>query len=225
MFNSLLRWAFTGVLAAVAAQTASASFIVGVADSNTCAPFACPGGATEYQQLYAASAFPAALTISGLTFIQGNQYGAALSDGTFTVRLSTVSVDPLDLSGFIPVGFDNTQLFSGPLPAFIPFFSSFTLGGQQFSYNPTNGNLLLDVLISGATTDFNPFVNGFFPAQRPPESSVVFSSFMNSPLFISGLGVGLVTQFETVPEPSSQTLLLLAGAVSLLIFRRRVYRG
>ena len=209
---------------------ASAGVVVGAPpdpDGGTCLPFACPSlfGVTECQQLYAASDFPGSLSVTGLTFFLASSIsGSSLSNGTFSLALSTVTASVSTFSSLIAVGSDNTQLFSGALPTSEPLGASFTLGGGNFSYNPANGNLLLDVLISGATTAGEVFLD-----ER--HTTTVFSRATNG----SGTGptsVGLLTQFETGPEPPSSVPeipepsslpLVIAGALGLLGFGRFHY--
>jgi hypothetical protein len=159
---------------------------------------------SHYQQVYAAQDFPGALAITALTFFH-TQFPdrSALSKATYTLSLSTVSANVLTFNSLINVGADNAQLFNGPLPASAPVGSSFTLGGGSFSFDPSKGNLLLDIVISAGE-------DGDVPLDSRSAAFGIFSRATNGSN-TGTMGYGLVTRFEVVPEPSG-TALLIAGS-------------
>ena len=206
--------------------TAGASVIIGTpADfPGNCAPFGCVlGDSTRYQQVYNSSSFAVPINITGITFFHtvSNDTGV-LNGGTYTVRLSTTSkaVNGLDLVTYDNnLGADNTQVFSGSLPGTVAFGGSFTLPSSGFLYDPSMGNLLMDILITGASrTAPNVFMDA-----RNGTAGTLFSRATN----VVGFGFdsfGLVTQFETeaaVPEPSTAGL-LLSGLAAAWALRRRM---
>jgi hypothetical protein len=176
-------------------------------------------GADRYQQVYLGSLFGGPVTIGAITFYtQGSGQNA---DGTYTLSLSTTSapVNGLDTNMANNVGPDVDTFFVGTLPAYVPNSTmTFTLA-TPFSFDPSLGNLLLDVQLSGVTSDSGaPFVaqNGDFggDSSRMVNGSATQTSHW-----------GLVTTFvagAAVPEPGSLGLCLI-GAVAGggLAWRRR----
>jgi len=199
-----------------AGLTLKAAVIVGLpADpSGNCYPFGCVfPPATVYQQVYNSNNFAGPITIAALTFFRTKtDTGADLNTGTYSISLSTTStaVNGLDITNFgNNVGPDNTLFFIGTLPASVAFGSSFTLIGTPFTYNPANGNLLIDMRISGVAHSGLPT---FFDARNGTADGI----FSRATDFCSGIptcnqSYGLVTEFQTsadIPEPGTLTLLI-----------------
>jgi hypothetical protein len=184
----------------------------------------------RYQQVYDASAFDTMILIDGILFRPDNLSGAAFSStlGSIQIDLSTTSraVDALSATFAANVGGDNTTVFNGALslssgnagplagPRFFDVFVPFT---TPFLYDPSVGNLLLDIrnFSGGLTTQFD--------ASDVVGDSIsrVFSQDVNATtgeLDDEFHSMGLVTAFHTadpVPEPASVVLLgsaLAAGA-------------
>jgi len=137
----------------ILATGASYAGIIGLPSSPGGNAFPFGGSITEnptrYQQVYSGTAFSGPISIGTIQFFR--ELAGDLVSGTFTLGLSTtsVAVDALDT-----VNFDNnlgpdSQFFGsqvlpgGPAPSVL----SFT--GAAFYYDPTLGNLLLDIQISG----------------------------------------------------------------------------
>jgi hypothetical protein len=208
-------------------------------NSNNGFPFNLGGfGLTSqrYQQVYAASEFGSVpVLITGIAFRPDAQFGGAFSAilSNVQIDLSTTTAAPDSLSATFSnnIGADVTTVRSGSLP----LSSSFTgpAGGPKdfdivipfttpFLYDPTLGNLLLDVrnFSSGTTTTFDA------------EASIDSISRLFS---LDGVGAtsglldtsGVVTKFQVsgstpaVPEPSS-FLLLTTG---LAMFGLGRFRG
>ena len=131
-------------------------------DWNNLFPFG-DSGSTHYQQVYDASQFRVLGTNGGtILYIgfryHGNNNTTPMTYYSMSVRLSTTSnaVDNLSSTFAENVGGDSSVVFSGryilgvtPLPADhhvhpwpFPMFIQFS---TPFYYNPTNGNLLLDI--------------------------------------------------------------------------------
>jgi len=131
-------------------------------DWNNLFPFG-DSGSTHYQQVYDASQFRVLGTNGGtIQYIgfryHGNYNTTPMTYYSMAIRLSTTSnaVDNLSSTYAENVGGDGVEVFSGrfilgvtappadhqlhpwPFPMLIPFTT-------PFPYNPTNGNLLLDI--------------------------------------------------------------------------------
>ena len=102
---------------ALLAASARADFIIGLpADAGTGNLYPFGQYAAEYQQVYTSSQFPGIVTITDLEFFNTQfNSGASSLVGTYTISLSTTSVDwntigPTFASN---LGGDNTVVFSG----------------------------------------------------------------------------------------------------------------
>lgn len=200
----------------MAASSTNATVLIigapGDANSGNCYPFGCSGG-SEYQQVYASSNFTGLITINDIEFYMNNSPGGNLNSGTYTFSLSTttVAVDNLDTTNFANnVGSDNalfgTYTLGGAAPSLLVF------NGTSFTYNPANGNLLLDIQ-ANITQE-----GGSFYDARNGDASGLFSRAHD---FGSGFaGYGLVTGFSTtIPEPT--TLALLGLGLAGMTFSKR----
>src|SRR5689334_739695 len=110
-----------------------------------------------YQQVYAKGAFPGPVTITQIAFASKSTgtSGPGIATYNFNVALSTTAVNPGSLSTNLASnrGADFTQVFSGPLTASITANDQFdvVINITPFTFNPANGNLLLDVTINAPT--------------------------------------------------------------------------
>jgi len=190
------------------------------AKTGNCIPFGCAAGVigtfTEYQEIYASSAFPSGGLITGISFFNTQEPAGSIDSATYTFWLSTTSVSVGGLSSTLSsnIGPDNTQFFSGVLSGPITG-GVFTVIGTPFDYNPANGNLLLDILISNPTSIGGSSV---FLDESGASPATTQRAYIDGGVSSAGSG-GLVTQFTlapvsiSVPEPSTWGL----GSISLLL--------
>jgi hypothetical protein len=152
------------------------------------------GSANRYQQAYAAAQFnsSAPVLISSISFVGGQ---GTFAPSTYTFSLSTVTsgIDDLDLTNFdANRGADNTMLASVNLGGAAPATLRIE-GATPFLYDPSRGNLLLDIVISPGGI----VPAGFAGYASRVSANGVMSRYHN---FGSGfIGYGLITEFQFAP--------------------------
>lgn len=208
------------------------SIVLGTDSGGNADPFAGPFPGfpgTRYQEAYASSDFAGPISISAIDFfLQPGFSGSTLYGATYQVSLSIIGADIDALSETnldSNPGVDNTlfavETLAGPAPNVLTF------SGGPFYYDPSLGNLLLDMRVSNPTGGGSAiFQDG---AGRGPAGIIRYSNFFNGTR-----GYGLVTEFSGVsssrftnelvsPEPG--TLVLLGGGLAGLFIRRRRHTG
>jgi hypothetical protein len=211
-----------------------------------CIPFGCvnPGGSgVEYQEIFDSSLFSGPLTIAGLTFFLRNFdntdpiTGQPIVSDTiypadYTVTLSVVQIAVDGLDSTLENNIDPTTaqtFFVGTLSNPVSdHFTIQTTPSNYFYYNPSQGNLLMDITNDGT----DPFSQTVY-LDKNSSSGGLFSSVYDSdphPCGTTGCAepdYGLVVDFETptdlapVPEPAA---IWLALTVTSLLGLRRMRR-
>jgi PEP-CTERM motif len=204
MHKFILSWAILATLGFTGQSLWADEITIGAGNGANCVPFGCAGNSlfpvTEYQQVYSSADFsPLPLEIAAVSFFTSGTTGI-VTPAKYTISFSTTSVTPgvmssnpliLDLPQNL--GSDNQIFFSGTLGGAVGL--ELTIGGNvntPFFYDPSAGNLLMDITIS------NPGPNGgiLFIADDPASS---MSRVTNG--FVDVSDVGLVTKFSDVPPP------------------------
>ena len=191
----------------------------------------------RFQQVYNASAFDGSpITITGLSFRADSSVDAPLTttrgaDGfPVEVTLSTTSASADSLSSIFAgnLGEDATTVFSGTVT-----LSTGTVGGSPndfsstinfsnaFTYDPSMGNLLVEITKASSDLFADPL-----PLDAEDTMGDAVSSLSGlSPIADQGIAssLGLVTQFEiggtVIPTPTAAIMGL--GLIAVLGLKRR----
>ncbi len=226
-----VRW--FALAAALAAAPVHAQVIGAPATSVNCFPFTCynlldsntgnPYPSTRYQQVYAASNFVSGpIAINRLSFFLSPSYTAGpLNTGTYTIALSTTTAAVNGLSSTFAsnLGADNTIFGVFNLGGSAP--STLTFTGATFNYDPSLGNLLLDVQASITAGSTAASVSTSYYEARYEDAAGAFSRQHNFGTIFDNTGLVTEFGFVQVPEPSSYALLAAGLAVMGLVARRR----
>ena len=206
----------------IGVPAAGRSVLSSLSPSNAqCQPFGCPqailtnsGGEVsplswtpEFQEVYDSLLFSGTRTFTGIAFYC---QGGNPNSGTFQISLSSTSAKTnkntllgssisdydtgLNTSNLSAnLGSDNTVVYNGALPALSNGVLTITFT-TPFTYDPANGNLLLDVQSTNATNS-SPFIYCYSSVSTiPPFPSILESSmaWTNSnvayPPYINGRG-------------------------------------
>ncbi|HEY3823071.1 MAG TPA: PEP-CTERM sorting domain-containing protein [Bryobacteraceae bacterium] len=204
---------------------------LGANNGGNADPFAgpFPGQAgTEYQEAYASSDFSGAIAISSIDFfLLPGSGGSTLYGGTYQVSLSviTANINSLSQTNLASnIGADNTIFSTVTLSGAAP--NVLTFSGGPFVYDPSTGNLLLNIQVSNPTGGGNAlFEDG---EGAGPTGIVRYSNFYGGTT-----GYGLVTQFSgafsvtnlsSLDTPEPRTLMLFACGLAGIFIRRRRQR-
>lgn len=206
----------------VSAAPAQATLTVGNADAGNCYPFSCgpTDGLSEYQQAYRAGAFSGITTFNTISFTEFTAYvpGPSMDSGTYTVRFYVAANGVGSLSSVLAsnegtfLGTLGTFNVSGPMP------SRLILSGSAITYDPSMGDLLMDVSVSGSSYSgvYNQFFNADYTGTDVARAwnSTSYGDFGNT--------TGALQTTFGVPEPAAWALMLIGvGAVGAGLRRRR----
>src|SRR5262249_30390450 len=107
----------------------------------------------EYQQAYAANAFSGQTTITGLSFFFSRPSNTVAGDFTISLSYSAHPVGSLSSTYADNIGNGSTTIFSGHISqSGSPGGTLTIIGNTSFLYDPSLGDLLLDVVASNETS-------------------------------------------------------------------------
>lgn len=207
----------------VVATSIHASITVGAIDPNaaSCYPFSCGAfdGLTRYQQVYSASEFGAApLMITSITIFL--ESGGPVDSADYSLFLSTTSRSVTTLSSDLGSNVEGPNTFFANVHVGLTVPALLTFTGTPFLYNPSQGNLLLDVLVSSPLA-LDDYYSYFQADSTTTVTARAWSSADGD--FGPEDGGGLVTEFGTaaaVPEPGTYGMLAI-GSLALLASKKR----
>ncbi len=216
--------------------TALADVTVGDYNTGNCYPFLCndsgtdTGVAIDYQQAYSHNAFTGTITITSLQFAYASQFGggSTMLDGTYDIYLG-YSANPFN-------GLSSNQVANRGTGWSL--VDSFTVSGNgcdfnpvcsinlstSFTYDPSMGDLLLEIIATDQANVPNGTGNGYIEADE--NGLVIGRNYClggSDCQFGTVDGIGLVTTFGTnqqTPEPGTLAL-LGTGILGIVSLRKR----
>ena len=193
---------------------------VGTYTNGNCYPLMCNDSGTnigttmDYQQVYASTAFPGTANINSVTFNLASFFGGSdmILGGKYTLEVGYASSLSLgtNLAGNYILGPTVLGMFTIPAGG-SPFGSSYTFSFNQFTYNSSLGNLLLEIIANGQ--DNVPSGSGNSYMEADETGSVTTRAYCIELVCFTDQ-IGLVTTFGVVPEPGS-LVMVIPGLVGL----------
>ena len=213
MKTALRSSLFLFVLFTASAALQASTTVVGNYNDGNSYPFlsndsgTTTGQTIDYQQVYSSSSFSGPLNIQSISFFfaQGLGGSSTVLNGSYNIYLSTTSIAVNGLGSDLVANRGGDQTLFAAFSGGTETNPSWTIHGTPFSYDPGNGNLLLEVIANNQNFLPNGAGNGFL------ESDDVGT--VTSRAYVLGTGtssastdsIGLVTGFNA-PEPGSLVL-------------------
>ena len=178
---------------------------------------------TRYQQVYAAGSFRGPVEIEQLVFYATSELAEPVLPGTidFLFSVTDLGVNEISERPFDSNLGPDTQLFTSMVGGIVLNSAEWAIIGRSFAYDPSRGNLLLDIRFNGTPMGHSgPFFAALGPNSLPGSVPAPFSRWHDF-----GIGFdnyGLVTGFRfAISEPGTMMLVVL-GLGGVGFTRRRI---
>ncbi len=216
------------MLAAVAltamASQAQAGLVIGSSDSGNCYPYLCQdsgnssGPTFDYQQIYNGSLFGGPTSISSITYYSWTPIPAVnVLHGNYTITFGTTTSA---IGAGYPISMSNVATFySGDLGTTLSG-TTFTISGAPYTFNPADGNLVIEIVASDQDNVPNSGAGYFFADYTGADTTRAY--FLTNIGQANGTGA-LVTGFNVgaVPEASTWAMLIAGFGLVGATARRR----
>lgn len=215
---------------------APTSVTVGNYDSGNCYPFMCNDSGTnvgvsiDYQQAYNSAAFSGPITVSSISWYFASQFGGndTILGGAYSFYWGYSAVG-LGLGGSLASNYQAAPSFLGT--ATVPtggvtYGPVLTLTGfSAFTYNPGQGDLILEIIVSNQDNVPNFSGNGYNEADYTGIDTVRDYCFGGANTGCTGAVLGaLVTTFTGTTTPEPGTLVMFgSGLIGLVGVARRKF--